>query len=86
MSVYCCEVHGVGLCISMCWKVYQAKADPQMVDCTMGEKSWLKLRLCACIAGTKTSAVVCQRENTCLHDAFIFPSKNINEITVFFKI
>jgi hypothetical protein len=39
-----------------------------MVDCIIGEKSWLNL----CIEGTKNSTEVCQREKRSLHDAFTF--------------
>jgi hypothetical protein len=46
--------------------------DPQMVDSIVGEKSWLNLCLCACLTGTKKSAVVFQRKKKFLHNAFIF--------------
>jgi hypothetical protein len=55
-----------------------SKIGPKTVDFIIG-KSWLNLCSCACIAGTKDSAVVKGKR----HDAFIFPSKNINKNNIF---
>jgi hypothetical protein len=59
------------------------KTEPQMEILLWVKVGWT--RLCVCIAGTKNDSLFCQREKRILHGSFIFPSKCINNLSIFLK-